>query len=277
MTSSSARATTATSASSRTSSSESTTTAATTSTRTSTQACTASAARRSRPRPSSSTASAPIHGTVPEWIEEQNWFFRLSAYQDAAARALRRAARLRPAVVPLQRGPQLHRGRSPATSRSAARRRRGAFRSPGIRTRSPTSGPTRSSTTCSALTLRAPGREPRAVLARRAPPARQGHPSLPLRLLAGAAARGRLRAAEAAVRPRLPATRRPQDLEVARQRDRPARPDRRLRRRRGPLLVRPRHVSFGQDGNVSIDDVSTSATSASSPTTSATSSRGRRR
>jgi len=24
----------------------------------------------------------PIHETVPEWIEEQNWFFRLSAYQD---------------------------------------------------------------------------------------------------------------------------------------------------------------------------------------------------
>ena len=24
----------------------------------------------------------PIHRTVPEWIEEQNWFFRLSAYQD---------------------------------------------------------------------------------------------------------------------------------------------------------------------------------------------------
>jgi methionyl-tRNA synthetase len=23
-----------------------------------------------------------IHGTVPEWIEEKNWFFRLSAYQD---------------------------------------------------------------------------------------------------------------------------------------------------------------------------------------------------
>jgi len=24
----------------------------------------------------------PIHSTVPEWIEEKNWFFRLSAYQD---------------------------------------------------------------------------------------------------------------------------------------------------------------------------------------------------
>ena len=69
-----------TSASSRTSCSGSTTTA--TSTRTSTRAGTASAARRSRRRPSSSTASAPIHGTEPEWLEEKNWFFRLSAYQD---------------------------------------------------------------------------------------------------------------------------------------------------------------------------------------------------
>ena len=66
--------------SSRTSCSGSTTTA--TSTRTSTRACTASAARRSRTRTSSSTASAPIHGIEPEWIEEKNWFFRLSAYQD---------------------------------------------------------------------------------------------------------------------------------------------------------------------------------------------------
>ena len=24
----------------------------------------------------------PIHGTAPEWIEEKNYFFRLSAYQD---------------------------------------------------------------------------------------------------------------------------------------------------------------------------------------------------
>ena len=28
----------------------------------------------------------PDHGTVPEWIEERNWFFRLSAYQDELLR-----------------------------------------------------------------------------------------------------------------------------------------------------------------------------------------------
>ena len=46
--------------------------------------------------------------------------------------------------------------------------------------------------------------------------------------------------AAAAVRARLPAPRRPEDLEVARQRRRPARPDRRLRRRPGAVLVRAR-------------------------------------
>ena len=79
-TSSSARPMRGTSGSSRSSCSGSTTTA--TSTRTSTPACTASAARRSRPRTSSSTASAPTTTIAPEWIEEKNYFFRLSAYQD---------------------------------------------------------------------------------------------------------------------------------------------------------------------------------------------------
>ena len=53
----------------------------------------------------------PIHGTPPEWVEEKNWFFRLSAYEDRAARALRRAARVRVAACPVQRGAGVHRGR----------------------------------------------------------------------------------------------------------------------------------------------------------------------
>src|SRR5881397_758297 len=57
----------------------------------------------------------------------------------------------------------------------------------------------------------------RAVLAPCASPARQGHPPLPLRLLAGVAALRGLRGAAAALRPRLLAARRPQDLEVARE------------------------------------------------------------
>ena len=50
--------------------------------------------------------------------------------------------------------------------------------------------------------------------------------------------------------PRLPADGREEDVEVARQRARPQRGDRPLRRRRAALLLL-REVSFGQDGNVS--------------------------
>ena len=91
--------------------------------------------------------NCPIHRTPAEWIEERNWFFRLSAYQDALL-ALYDA---RPDFV--QPGFRLQRGvgaSSPAvcrTSRSRAPASRGASRSRGIRIRSPTSGPTRSSTT----------------------------------------------------------------------------------------------------------------------------------
>ena len=70
----------ATRPSSRSSSSRSTTTA--TSTRTSTPASTASAARRSRREDELVDGKCPDHGVEPEWLEEKNWFFRLSAYQD---------------------------------------------------------------------------------------------------------------------------------------------------------------------------------------------------
>ena len=69
--------------------------------------------------------------------------------------------------------------------------------------------------------------------------------------------------AAAAVRPRLPAARRPEDLEVARQRDRPARPRRRLRRRRRPLLGAARGRRSARTG-ASRSTAFTSATSASS-------------
>ncbi len=54
-----------------------------TSTRTSMPGFTASAARPSRPRTSSTEDGlCPDHLVPPEWIEEKNYFFRLSAYQD---------------------------------------------------------------------------------------------------------------------------------------------------------------------------------------------------
>ena len=86
--------------------------------------------------------------------------------------------------------------------------------------------------------LRARGRGPdRALLARRPARDRQGHPQVPRRLLAGVPARGRDRAAAARLRPRLPADGREEDVEVARQRARPVRGDRALRRRRAALLL----------------------------------------
>ena len=101
----------------------------------------------------------PIHGGRAEWIEEKNYFFRLSAYQDKLLEHLRRAARFRAAAVPLQRGPQLHRGRPARLLDQPRRPGPGASRCRGIQSRSPTSGPTRSSTTCSALTYARPGED----------------------------------------------------------------------------------------------------------------------
>ena len=53
----------------------------------------------------------PDHGTEPEWLEEKNWFFRLSAYQDRLLELYDERPGLRPAELPLQRGAELHRRR----------------------------------------------------------------------------------------------------------------------------------------------------------------------
>ena len=53
-----------------------------TSTRARTGGGTARGARRSSRRRSSWTASAPTRGTRSEWLEEESYFFRLSAYQE---------------------------------------------------------------------------------------------------------------------------------------------------------------------------------------------------
>ena len=183
-------ATRATSASFRTSCSASTTTA--TSTRTSTRASTASAARSSRTRTSSSTASAPIHDVEPEWIEEKNYFFRLSAYQD---RLLALYDERPDFVLP---GFRYNEARSFIAGRPAGLHVSRAGQPWGIPLpwdREP--GHLRLGRRAHQLPERAHvrargrGSASTAVLAGRAPPAREGHPSLPLRLLAGDAARRR--------------------------------------------------------------------------------------
>ena len=179
----------------------------------------------------------PEHDREPEWIEERNWFFRLSSFQAAAARALR-ARRLRPAGVPGQRGAQLHRGRAA-----------GLLDQPR---RTDVGDPDPVGSGFGRLRL---GRRPRQLPERahlRAARARicveTFWPAV-RHLLAKDILRfhcvywpamllgGRVRAAAAALRPRVPAARRPEDLEVARERRRPARPDRCLRRRPGAVLV----------------------------------------
>ena len=88
----------------------------------------------------------PEHDIEPEWIEERNWFFRLSAYRD---RLLALYDERPDFVLPGFRANEAKgfiRGAC-RTSRSAGPASRGASRSRGTPSRSRTSGPTRSSTT----------------------------------------------------------------------------------------------------------------------------------
>ena len=166
----------------------------------------------------------------------------------APSAAVRRPAGHRASAVSLQRGAQLHRagaGRHQRQPCLAALGRGGAVghQPGGLRLGG------RAHQLLERARLRPAGRgPPAALLARGPPPSRQGHPQVPLRDLAGPAARGRARGAEAAVRARVPAPGRAQDREVDGERDRPARPDRRLRGRPAPLLPLPRgHVRAGRE------------------------------
>ena len=129
----------------------------------------------------------------------------------------------------------------------------------------------------SALSLRPPGRGPRTrVLACRAPHARQGHPSLPLRVLARDAHVGGIRRAAAALRARLPDDGRSEDLEISRERHRPAPAGRCIRDRSGALLGDP--LGDVRTRRCGIRGLrSTNATSGSWRTSSGTSCRERRR
>ena len=190
----------------------------------------------------------PDHGTEPEWLEEKNWFFRLSAYQDKLLALYDERPDF---VLPGFRANE-------AKSFIA-----GGLRDFSISRATQTWGipvpwdPDQVAYVwadalvnyLSALSY-APGADLHFWPA--SAPAGEGHPPLPLRLLAGAPARGGIRRAEAAVRPRLPQPRRSQDLEAL-----------------GDVLdpldlideygVDPvrfwaaRVVPFGQDGNVTLD------------------------
>ena len=108
------------------------------------------------------------------------------------------------------------------------------------------------------------------ILAGRPAPDRQGYRALPRRLLAGLPDVGAsIAAAQAGVRPRLPAQPRREDVEVGRQR---RRSDRAGRRASGSMPLRYfllREVSFGQDGSYSAPKRSSRASMPISPTASA--------
>ena len=178
----------------------------------------------------------PEHGDRVEYIEEKNYFFRLSAYQERLLALYDE----RPDFV------------QPSFRYNEAR----SFIAGGLQDFSISRAgqpwgiplPWDESQVAyvwadalvnylSALTLRPSGRGPRTgVLARRAPHARQGHPSLPLRVLARDAHVGGIRRTAAALRARLPDDGGREDLEVARQRHRPAPARGGVRERSGALL-----------------------------------------
>ncbi len=90
----------------------------------------------------------PVHPQAePQWIKEKNYFFRLSKYQTAAARALSRSIPAFPSPMSAATSSFGCSRAGSTTSPSAGPDRRGAFLYPGIRTASSTSGSTRSSTT----------------------------------------------------------------------------------------------------------------------------------
>ena len=78
----------------------------------------------------------PIHLIELEREKEDNWFFRLSAFQEPLERLYAEQPDCVRPAEPLQRGALVHQGRAATTSRSAARGSSGACRSRGTERRS---------------------------------------------------------------------------------------------------------------------------------------------
>ena len=196
-------------------------------------------ARPSTRRTSSSTAMCPIHGTPPEWVEEKNWFFRLSSYEERLSALYDDRPEFVLPRAALQRGAGVHRRRPGGPLALARLDRVGRARAVGARP-GDLRLDRRAHQLRSALTYARPGEDlDRPVLAGPLAAAGQGHPQVPRGDLAGDADERRLRAAAAAAHPRLPHGARGQDVEVRRQRARPVPGDRALRARRAALLPVP--------------------------------------
>ena len=205
---------------------------------------------RARPTSAPTACGARPQGTPVEWVEEESYFFRLSAYQDRL-------------LALYDEHPDFIGPESGGTRSSS-------FVKGGLQDLS-------ISRTTFDWGIPVPG-DPKhvmyvwvdaltnyitgvgfpdesapllALLAGRRARHRQGHRALPRGLLAGLPDVGRHRAAEARLRPRLPVQPRGEDVEVGRQRRRPVRA---RSTTYGVDQVRYfflREVPFGQDGNYS--------------------------
>ena len=172
----------------------------------------------------------PVHGRPVIEMKEDNYFFKLSQFEEPPARLLREPPRLRPPDVQAQRGPRLHPGRAAGRVDHPDLLHVGRARAVGQRARLlrlvrrahqlPDGG-----------RLRRRSRRVRGALGRRPPPDREGHPQVPLRLVARHVHGGRHGAAGGDLRPRVPADGRAE----ARQDDDRVRPG---RRRRGRAAAR---------------------------------------
>ena len=116
------------------------------------------------------------HDAPPEWVEEENWYFRLSRYAEPIRALIRSGAAAHRPRRASQRGARVPRRPTCATSASRVRapgHAAGAYRCPTIRIRSSTCGSTRSSTTS------APRRPSGGATASSAARDRQGHRPVP--------------------------------------------------------------------------------------------------
>ena len=197
----------------------STTTA--TSSRTPTGACTASRASSTTPRTSWSTGRlCPIHGTPVEHLEEENYFFRLSAFEQPPHRLVRGQPGRGGARVEAQRGAQLHQGWTPGHLHHPDLDRLGGPGPVGRearllrlvrRARSTTSPPSATARTTQRFET---------MVAGGSPPDRQGDHPVPLRVVAGHVHGRRHRPAGPRPGARVAAARRREDVQLQRQPDR---------------------------------------------------------
>src|SRR6195952_38775 len=184
--------------------------------------------------------TCPIHEIPLDWVEEENWFFQLSKFQGR----LEELYEERPDFVV----PDFRRNEAVAFIKGGLEDV--SLSRPDLKWGLPLPWDPEQRmyvwfdallNYVTALSFPPPVPPPRrgperALLAGR--PARdgEGHPQVPRGDLAGALHGGRARAAAADDDPRLPPDGREKDVEVARQRARPVRGDRALRRRRAALL-----------------------------------------